>query len=413
MNKEKCLLILPRNIFPVVGGYSNHRKNAIEILHRHYCMSIVVISHKQLSEEERVFLEQNSNYFRYITIPHWRHIVGALAAIFSSLPVQVGYFYFGRVQRIVDGLLPHQDIVIGSLIRTMRYLEHTPSDCKIVFDMIDSIGLNYQRSAKRVHSFFWSLMYRLEANRLLHYEAYWIKRSYATMFFNKDECDYWRAYGNVCLLPHGVNDRALYYDAIDARYSRSVAFVGKMDYQPNIDAVRWYVNNVHSFIGDRIPLIIVGAYPTNEIVSLAKKNANITVTGFIEDPFVIIHSAMVVVAPMQTGAGIQNKVLEAMALGAINILTSMAAAPIIGGINGEHFLIADIPDEFHNIILDISEQPDAYKQIKQSARNFIAENYTWTRYEKEYIKAINTPPPPIHINKYIICDVVLSGKEAA
>jgi glycosyltransferase involved in cell wall biosynthesis len=256
-------------------------------------------------------------------------------------------------------------------------------------------------------------MYRLEANRLLHYEAYWIKRAYATMLFNKDECDFWRTYGNVRLLPHGVNDKALYYDTLDARYFRSVAFIGKMDYQPNIDAVRWYVNNVHSLIGNRIPFIIVGAYPANEIISLAKKNTNITVTGFIEDPFVVIHSAMAVVAPMQTGAGIQNKVLEAMALGAINILTSMAAAPIIGGINGEHFLIADTPDEFCNIILDISEQPDAYKQIKQSARDFIAKNYTWTRYEKEYIKTINTPPPPLRHYRYISYDATANNKEIA
>ena len=253
MNKKKCLLILPRNIFPVVSGYSNHRKNAVEILHRHYYMSIIVISHKQLSEEERIFFEHNSDYFQYITIPRWRHILGAFISIFSSLPIQVGYFYFNRVQRIVDDLLPNQDIVIGSLIRTMKYIQNTPADCKIIFDMIDSIGLNYQRSSKKVASFFWRTMYQLEANRLLNYEAYWIKRSCVTMLFNKYECDYWSAYGNVRLLPHGVNDKALRYETIDSRYSRSVIFIGKMDYQPNIDAVQWYIKNVHSPATPAVP----------------------------------------------------------------------------------------------------------------------------------------------------------------
>jgi glycosyltransferase involved in cell wall biosynthesis len=391
MGKKKCLLILPRNIFPVVSGYSNHRKNAVGILHRYYYLSVVIISHKQISEEERLFLENNSDYFQYILIPRWRHILGALAAIVSSLPIQVGYFYFSRVQRIVDNLLPNQDIVIGSLIRTMKYLQNVPSDCKIIFDMIDSIGLNYQRSVKKVHSPFWKLIYQFEASRLLNYEAYWVKHAWATMFFNKYECDYWCNYGNACLLPHGVNDKVLCYDTIDPRYAGSVAFIGKMDYQPNIDAVQWYITNVHKHIGSMIPFIIVGAYPTHEIISLARYNTNITVTGFIEDPFVIIHSAMVVVAPMQTGAGIQNKVLESMALGAVNILTALAADPIIGGINGEHFLIADSPSEFYDIILDIFKQPDRYKRIKQSAREFIIKNYTWDKYEKEYIKAIDTP----------------------
>jgi glycosyltransferase involved in cell wall biosynthesis len=389
-NKKKCLLILPRNIFPVVGGYSNHKKNVIEILHRHYNMTVVIISHKPISEEERVFLENNSTCFQYITIPRWRHVLGAFTAVFSPLPIQVGYFYFRQVQRIVDDLLQNQDMVIGSLIRTMKYTQNTPSDCRIIFDMIDSIGLNYQHSAKKVRSLFWRLLYQIEAHRLLRYEAYWIKRSCVTMLFNKQECNYWSSYGNVRLLPHGVNNAALCYDKVDAGYSLSVAFIGKMDYQPNIDAVQWYIKNVHSCIGDRIPFVIIGAYPTPEILSLPRDNSNVTVTGFIEDPFLIIHSAMAVVAPMQTGGGIQNKVLEAMALGAVNILTSSAAAPIIGGINGEHFLIADTPGEFRAIILDILAYPDKYKKIRQASRNFISRSYTWQAYEKEYIQAIES-----------------------
>jgi glycosyltransferase involved in cell wall biosynthesis len=389
MCKKKCLLILPRNIFPVVSGYSHHRKNAIEILHRYYYLSVVIISHKQLSEDERIFLEKNSDYFQLVLIPRWRHILGALVAVISSLPIQVGFFYFKHTQRIVDNLLPGQDLAIGSLIRTMKYLQNAPPDCRIIFDMIDSIGLNYRNSAKKVHSIFWRLLYHVESKRLLNYESYWVKRAYATMLFNKQECDFWITRGNVRLMPHGVNDKAFCYDTFDDQYSKSVAFIGKMDYQPNVDAVLWYIKNIHRYIGDRIPFIIVGAYPTNEIMSLARERSKITVTGFVEDPFIIIHSAMVVVAPMQTGAGIQNKILESMALGAINIISSLAAAPIIKGINGEHFLVADTPNEFRDIILSIYKQPEKYKKIKQSARYFIAENYTWTKYEKEYIKAID------------------------
>jgi glycosyltransferase involved in cell wall biosynthesis len=336
-------------------------------------------------------LEKNSDYFQFVSIPRWRYVLGALTAAVSLLPIQVGFFYFNCAQRVVDDLLPSQDLAIGSLVRTMKYLQNAPSDCKIIFDMIDSIGLNYKYSAKKTHSILWRMIYHVESKRLLNYESYWVKRSYATMLFNKHECDFLKAYGNVCLLPYGVNDKAFCYNTFDGQYSKSVAFIGKMDYQPNIDAVLWYIKNIHRYIGNRIPFLIVGAYPTNEIMSIAHENPNVTVTGFVEDPFIIIHSAMVVVAPMQTGAGIQTKVLEAMALGAINIISSLAAAPITKGIDGEHFLVADTPNEFQDIILSVYRQPDKYKKIKQSARYFIAENYTWTKYEKEYIKAIDTP----------------------
>jgi glycosyltransferase involved in cell wall biosynthesis len=388
-NKEHCLLILPRKIFPLVGGYANHRKNLIEILHRHYQLNIVIISDKKISQEEQNFFESHSCFFKYITISHWRYLWKAFWTIFSSQPIQTGYFYFEKVQDIIDDLLPRQNIVIGSLIRSMKYLEKVPPNCKIIFDIVDSIGINYQRSVKNVSSFFWKLIYQVETNRLLRYEEYWIKRSYVTMFFNWQECTYWKKYGNVCLLPHGVNERLLNYEKTDARYCSSVVFIGKMDYQPNIDAVKWYIENVHSRIGERVPFIVVGAYPTPEILKLGRNNTNITVTGFVDDPFIILKSSMVVVAPMQTGAGIQNKVLEAMALGTINILTSLAAHPIVGATNGEHFLVADTTDDFCSIIVDITTHAQKYSTIKQKSRNFIQQHYTWQAYEKNYIQAIN------------------------
>ncbi|MDR1022895.1 MAG: glycosyltransferase [Prevotellaceae bacterium] len=386
--KKQCLLILPRKIFPVVGGYANHRKNLIEILHRHYRLSIVAISDDRLSPEEQNFFQTHSSYFKYIAIPRWRYLWNAFCAIFTRQPLQVGYFYFHKVQRVVDDLLPRQDIVIGSLCRSMKYLKKAPADCRIVFDMVDSIAINYKRAVEKVSSFFWKLIYQVESGRLLRYEKYWVERAYATMLFNWQECSYWKAHGNACLLPHGVNARLLDYDKTDARYSSSIAFIGKMDYQPNVDAVRWYAENVHSRIGKQVPLIVVGAYPTREIVKLARKYANITVTGFVEDPFVILKSAAAVVAPMQTGAGIQNKVLEAMALGTVNILTPLAARPIEKAVNGEHFLVADSADDFCSVITDVMEHTQKYDKIKQKARDFIRQHYTWQAYEKEYIRIV-------------------------
>jgi glycosyltransferase involved in cell wall biosynthesis len=389
MNKHKqCLIILPRKIFPIVSGYSNHKKTAIEILNRYYILSVVLITDTQISDEELLFYKNNSSYFNITVIPRWRFLLNAFITVFSTLPIQMGYFYFKQVQHIINALLPNQDIVIGTLIRTMNYLKHTPQNCRIIFDMIDAVGLNYKQSFEGVTSIFWRLIYRIEINRLFSYEEYWVKRAHATMLFNKFEYDYWNVYGKVYLLPHGVKNELLFYNKTSTQYSGSVAFIGKMDYQPNIDAVCWYIKNVHSRIGNKVPFIIVGAYPVKEIMSLSKNNANITVTGYMEDPYVILNSCLAVIAPMQTGAGIQNKVLEAMALGTINVVTSLAAKPIIGAAHGEHFLIADTADAFCNTILDVFKSPEKYVLIKKSARNFISSHYTWRSYEHEYIKAI-------------------------
>jgi glycosyltransferase involved in cell wall biosynthesis len=387
--KKKCLLILPRNIFPVVYGYAIHKKNLIEILNRHYQLSIVIISDKKISDEEYRFFKHNSFYFKFVVFPKWKYYFNAFSDIFSSLPIQVNYYYFRKVQSIIDSLLPDHDIVIGSLIRTMRYLEKTPEKCRIIFDAIDSIALNYKKSSKNVSSILWKILYRIEANRLLKYEEYWVKRAYSTMFFNKFECDYWSTHGNALLMPHGVNNALFNYNKSNVKYASFVSFIGKMNYQPNIDAALWYINNIHSKIGDTIPFIIIGAYPTRHILSVAESKKNITVTGFIDDPYLIVNSSAVVVAPMQTGAGIQNKVLESMALGKINIVTSLAAKPIIGAIDGIHFIVADTVEEYCNKIVDVISNPQKYKNIGKEARDFIKTDYTWDYYETKYISAIN------------------------
>jgi glycosyltransferase involved in cell wall biosynthesis len=386
--KKNCLLILPRELFPVVYGYAIHRKNLIEILNRHYRLSIVIISRKEISLEEKQFYENNSFYFNFVVIQKWKYLLNAFLGIFSSYPIQVCFYYFEKVQIVIDKLLQDQDIVIGSLIRTMKYLDRTPEKCKIIFDAIDSIGLNYSKSSKNVSSIFWRLIYHIETVRLLNYEKHWVERAYATMFFNKYECDYWRMYGDAILLPHGVNSVLFCYNKIETKYNSYVSFIGKMNYQPNVDAVLWYINNVHLRICDKVPFIIVGAYPTNRIFNAVKKERNITVTGFIDDPFLIINSSALLIAPMQTGAGIQNKVLESMALGKINIITSLAAKPIIGGIDGEHFLVADTADEYCDKIIDVITYPCKYEKIGINAQNFIKMNYTWENYETKYISVL-------------------------
>ncbi len=162
---------------------------------------------------------------------------------------------------------------------------------------------------------------------------------------------------------------------------------GKMNYQPNIDAVMWFVENVLPLINKNLKFCIIGAYPPKEIKGLEKKYKNIVVTGFLDDPYEILKSSLCVVAPMQTGGGIQNKILECMALGTINIVSSLAAKPI-GGVHGEHFLVIDKPEEIAQTINDIYANPHKYEHIKINSREFIKNNFTWTIYENKLMKII-------------------------
>ena len=388
MSKPKCFLILPRSVFPTVSGYAMKNKQLIEILNRHYQLKMIVLSDHAATIEETEFYRQHSAESRLFYFPKWRYYLNALFALLGKRPIQTGYYTFRQVKHEAKRMAADCHIAIGVLVRTMEYLETVPEQAIKVFDMMDSIGLNYKRSRDKVESKFWKLIYSIETNRLLRYEQLWVKKADIIYLFNNDERKYWQPYGNVKLVPHGVKPFLFEPRERDAHYANAVAFIGKMDYQPNIDAVKWYIRNVHPLVGDRIPLIIIGAFPTEEVQKLAEQHENITVTGFVDDPYRILGSTMAVIAPMQTGGGIQNKVLEGMAVGQINVISSLAARPILEAVSGEHFLIADTPQQYAEILTRIREHPERYAAMGSTAREFIRTHYTWETFEKTYIEGI-------------------------
>ncbi len=385
--KKKCLLILPRSIFPVIGGYAIKNKALIEILSKKFDLFIVVISDHTPEADEKEFYESNSIEYQVFVFPKYRYLLNAVKSLFSKEPLQVGYFYFKEVQQYINKILPNCDICVGALIRAMKYLKNSRCEVK-VFDMVDSIALNYQRSYSNVKSLFWKAIYKIEMKRLFKFEEYWIKKSDITYLFNWKETEYWEKFGNVHLVPHGVNDKLFAYEKVDDRYNNGVAFMGKMDYQPNIDAVLWYLKNVHSKIGNTVPFYIVGANPTKTVIDEAEKYTNVQVTGFVDDPFIYVKSAMAVVAPMQTGGGIQNKVLEAMGLGKTVITTTLSAFPIYNAQNGKHLIIADTPEDFIKEILEIKNNTAKADAIGLQARKFIEDHYTWKAYGEKYVGEI-------------------------
>lgn len=388
MKKQKCLLILPRSVFPTVCGYAIKNKNVIELLNDTYDLTLVVMKEKAFTEEEKDYYKKHSKRHCLWVRPRFKSCIGALCAILSGQPLQVGYYYDKGLQERIDHYLASCQIAVAVLDRTIQYLANANEKTVRIFDIIDSISLNYQRSKEHTSSLFWKILYTFEGKRLLKFEGDWIEKADATYFINQNECNYWRSRGNACWLPHGVKPEIFTYQKTDPTYKTSVAFIGKMDYQPNVDAMIWYIKNVHSVIGEQVPLYIVGAFPAKELNQLAASCKNITITGYMDDPYLILNSAMAMIAPMQTGGGIQNKVLEGMAMGKINIVTTLAAKPISGASAGKHFLIADTPEEYIDYLLKIRRNPQKYAFIGENARKHIMDNFTWAAHNRQYLNEI-------------------------
>lgn len=376
--REKCLLILSKPPYPAIGGDRVKNFHIIKILNRHYDLSLLIITDEVINEEAERFLKDNSGSYKIFYYSKWRFYLKALLGIFSREPIQVSYYYFREVKRYVDGIIDKADVVICNLIRTAKYVN---TDKRKILDINDSLALNYQRSITRVTSLFWKTIYRLEVNRLFAFEKKCIARFDATIFVNESESEYWAKEGNVKYLPFSIDDNLFDYKGYDPQYADAVTFFGKMDYQPNIDAVMWFVKNVLSLLDPGITFIVVGARPTNEILNLPLTYANVKVTGFIEDPYLVISSGFLSVAPMQTGAGLQNKILEVMALGKVILSNALAAGPIKQVENNKHILLAETASEMAAIINDVYRNRSGYEQIGRNAKELMSQFYTRQRYE--------------------------------
>jgi glycosyltransferase involved in cell wall biosynthesis len=380
------MLLSSRFPYPPIGWDRLKNYWLLKILSKYYKVHLVSITDKNIPEEFYIWADEIGITYKLFPKSKKDYYIASLKSLFNNKPLQVNYYYFKDIKKYIIDLIQKEkiDIGISTLVRTTEYLY----DIEIpkIFDMADSIGQNYKKSIKKVKSPFWKLIYLIESKRLLNYENKMINSFNVTFMFNKEEIKYFNN-DKIKFLPHGVNEDLLEYEKINNKYKSYVAFFGKMDYQPNIDAVLWFVENVLNKLNKNIKFIIVGAKPTKQILNLANKYKNTEVTGFVEDPYEILKSSLCVVSPMQTGGGIQNKILESMALGTINIVSSLASKPI-GAKNKKDYIVLDNPNEIADTINDIYLNRNNYDSYKKNSRNFIKNNFTWNIFEKVYIKEI-------------------------
>jgi len=223
-------------------------------------------------------------------------------------------------------------------------------------------------------------VYALEARRLRAYEKAIAKRFQHCVFCSSVEADIFRSFGGGCepeVIANGV-DLEYFHPNGSAYDRRRVVFCGAMDYYPNVDGVLHFVNEVWPHVRAAVPdavMCVAGRSPAPEILALGER-ADMDVTGAVADIRPCVQQAAVSVAPLRVARGIQNKVLEAMAMGTPVVATSEARAGI-AGIPGQDLIVADEPEDFARAVVDLMTSPARRQQIGQAGRELVVQHYRW------------------------------------
>jgi glycosyltransferase involved in cell wall biosynthesis len=156
-----------------------------------------------------------------------------------------------------------------------------------------------------------------------------------------------------------------------------------MGYPPNINAAEFLVNRILPIVTKRKPdtrLLIAGANPNMRILVL--RSPQVEVTGWVPDMRECYAGARIFIAPMQLGTGLQNKLLEAMAM-KVPCITSPLANQALQAKPGEEILVAETPADYAEAVLSLLNDPAFAQRIGENGNRFVMRNYNW---EKETLK---------------------------
>ncbi len=226
-------------------------------------------------------------------------------------------------------------------------------------------------------------LYRREASRLFAFERAVAARADVVTFVSEAEAKVFRdatGLANIRALSNGIDFNHFAPDAefaplrpVERQQGPLLLFTGQMDYPPNVDAVRWFARAVVPFVPEA-RFVIAGRAPTADVTALA--GDRVIVTGAVADMRSWLAAADLVVAPLRIARGIQNKVLEAMAM-ARPVVASPAAFEGIEAEPGRDLIVADGAEAMAVAIQDLLADPARAAAIGQAARRLVVETYSW------------------------------------
>lgn len=318
----------------------------------------------------------------YALLSDLKRRASALVGLAGSLPFSVRYFASRSLARRIGQRLlqDHFDLIYVYSSSMAQYaMGHS---VPILMDFVDVDSDKWaQYAANTLPPMAW--VYRLEARRLRRYECEVARRARVSVFATPTEQAIFRAIApdvQTAVIPNGVDTD--YFRPGEAPRSEvpTVIFTGALDYFPNVDGVCHFSETIFPLVRHRIPevrFLVVGRRPCRAALRLSRL-PGVRVVGEVPDVRPYIHEAYVAVVPLRMARGIQNKILEAMAMG-LAVVASPKPAQGIGARVGVEWFVEDGPEAFAKRVVHLLENPAVRTEVGRRARAFIEDRHSWKR----------------------------------
>jgi sugar transferase (PEP-CTERM/EpsH1 system associated) len=373
----KVAVVLTRIPFPLMKGDKLRAYYQIKELAKQHEVYLFCLNYK---DEEEKAKEELSKYCKTIHIEKlnlFSSLLRVCFSVFSFLPFQTAYYNSPKAKKHFKAFVEKNNIELCYF----QFVRLAPFAKKIkrkkVLDFQDTLSMNMKRRADN-SGLLQRVLFSIEAKRLARYESKMFEVFDALTIITDADRKLLKSprKEEVYIIPNGVAESYFTYPQPKEK-PYDILFSGAMSYAPNIDAAEYLIKEIMPLVWEKKPNVKIAIAGGGAPISLQKEaNERIIMPGWVDDMKEYYSQTKIFIAPMRIGTGLQNKLLEAMAMN-VACITSPLANQALKAKDKEEILIADNAKAYADCIIDFLDNEQLSSKIANAGKDYVFNEYSW------------------------------------
>ena len=352
-------------------------------LSQEHQVSVVCLASNEADERCISDLRPFCQELEVVRLSRWKAFANCLLALFARKSLRCAYFYSAALRDRVRARIEanQADVIHAEHLKSVAMVEPVMGKIPAVFDAVDCLSMLETRRFNLTTSPLVKLFFWVESRKLARWEGKAVHEFNRVVISSTVDREAYPiatdAREKIEVISNGVDLKHFGFRQVEAKKNLLV-FCAKLDYFPNEDAALYFVRSVWPLLRARRPeleLEIVGSRPPRSVRRLDGRN-NIRVIPSVPDVKPFLGRGWVALCPIRIRAGIQNKILEAMALGVPVVATAVCCA----GLQlepGKHLLVADGPKAFASAIELLLDNATLRERLIEAGRAYVEHQHNW------------------------------------
>ena len=371
------LIVLPRFPYPLEKGDKLRAYHQIRCLSEKHDIILAALHEEEVSAEALQQVQPFCKRIHLLPQSKWQSVINVVWAFFKGIPLQCGYFYSKKNHREIERIIREErpDRIYCQLFRMAEYVKEVP--VRKVIDFQDAFSKGMWRRYEKANLFL-KPFFKMEWRRVSRYEAAIFDKFNARTIITEVDRDLipHPRRDEIVVVPNGVQFDQYQYLGEEKQYD--LIFSGNMNYAPNVDAAEYLSRAILPPLRKRFPhlkLVLCGATPSPRVRALADENT--IVTGWVDSMRDWYAQARIFVAPMRMGTGLQNKLLEAMAMQLPCVTSPLAARPLEKTETEGAVITCHTTEEYVEAITRLLEDEEYRDRVAGNGNRYVHQHYDW------------------------------------